>query len=164
MLSSPVVRLTLAASLLAVSSVSAQTNPRGEAKLELDGKAVTVEYGRPSLKGRDMLARAQPGQSWRLGADGATTLETDAELSFGSKVVAKGRYVLSAKKLEAGEWQLEVTSQGEDGKLVAEIPLQASELTESVEMLTIELEAAEPSGVLSIKWGRNGLSAPFSVK
>jgi len=68
MLSSPVVRLTLAVSLLAVSSVSAQTNPRGEAKLELDGKAVTVEYGRPSLKGRDMLARAQPGQSWRLGA------------------------------------------------------------------------------------------------
>ena len=164
MLSSPVVRLTLAVSLLAVSSVSAQTNPRGEAKLELDGKAVTVEYGRPSLKGRDMLARAQPGQSWRLGADGATTLETDAELSFGSKVVAKGRYVLSAKKLEAGEWQLEVTSQGEDSKVVAEIPLQASELTESVEMLTIELEAGEPSGVLSIKWGRNGLSAPFSVK
>jgi hypothetical protein len=164
MLKCPAVRLTLAVSLLAVSSVSAQTNPRGEAKLELDGKSVTVEYGRPSLKGRDMLALAQPGQSWRLGADTATTLETDAELSFGSKMLAKGSYVLSAKKLEDGGWQLEVSSQGEDRKLVAEVPLQASELTESVEMLTIELEAAEPSGVLSIKWGLNGLSAPFGVK
>ncbi len=164
MLKCPIVHLTLAVGLLGVSSVSAQTNPRGEAKLELDGKSVSVEYGRPSLKGRDMLAKAQAGQSWRLGADSATTLDTEAELSFGSKVVAKGQYVLTAKKLEAGEWQLEVSTKGEDPKLVAEIPLQASELAESVEALTIELEATDSSGVLSIKWGRSALSAPFSVK
>lgn len=164
MLKCPAVHLTLAVSLLAVPSVFAQANPRGEAKLELDGKAVTVEYGRPSLKGRDMLGRAQAGQSWRLGADAATTLETDAELSFGSKVLAKGHYVLTAKKLESGDWQLDVSSQGDDRKLVAEIPLESGEVAESAEMLTIKLEAAEPGAVFSINWGRNVLSAPFTVK
>jgi hypothetical protein len=54
------------------ASALAQRNPRGTATLTLKGKAVSVEYGRPSLKGRtvdQMLSQLKAGDVWRLGAD-----------------------------------------------------------------------------------------------
>ena len=64
----------LAAGVACAPSATAQMNPRGEATLTLAGKPIVVEYGRPSLKGRDMLGRAAVGDEWRMGADGATTV------------------------------------------------------------------------------------------
>src|SRR5437588_134332 len=71
---------------LAGTACLAQGSPRGTAKLDLGGKTASVEYGRPSLKGRTMqqlLGRLKVGGFWRLGADDSTTFSTDADLAFG---------------------------------------------------------------------------------
>ena len=81
------------------TGATAQMNPRGEAKVTLAGKPIVVDYGRPSLKGRDMLGKATVGQEWRMGADTATTLKTPVALSFGSTQVPPGEYALRAKKV-----------------------------------------------------------------
>lgn len=146
---------------ISASSLLAQANPRGEAKLTLAGMSIAIEYGRPSLKGRDMLGQAPVGQPWRMGADRATTLKTDADLSFGSTVVPKGEYTLTAMKLDADKWQLIVADKE---KRVAEIPLTASKPKESVETFTIELSGEQGEGVFSMSWGDTALKAPFSVK
>ena len=65
------------------TTLQAQRNPRGTAKFEKNDQYVMVEYGRPSLKGRDMLAQLQTGKAWRMGADKSTTFTCSANVSFG---------------------------------------------------------------------------------
>jgi hypothetical protein len=157
-------RIALAAlAVLVAGSAFAQGNPRGEAKAMVAGKAVSIDYGRPSLKGRDMLGQAQIGQAWRMGADTATSLKTDADLSFGSVAVPKGEYVLTATKVAADQWHLNVLSQADRSK-VAEIPLSQGKLDTSVEMFTIALKGEKDKGEFEMNWGTTALKAAFTGK
>jgi hypothetical protein len=160
-------KLFVLLTLVAVPSLShAQPAPaapadRGEAKLSLAGKSLAIEYGRPSLRGRDMLGQAAVGQVWRMGSGGATTLKTDADLSFGTAAIPKGSYVLTAKKVSEDQWTL-LVSQGE--KVVQEVPLAGTKLADSVETFTIELRGAKNAGEFEMRWGTAAFKAPFTVK
>jgi hypothetical protein len=157
-------RIALAALAVVVAAPAfAQGNPRGEAKATVAGKAVSIDYGRPSLKGRDMLGQAQIGQAWRMGADTATGLKTDADLAFGNVNVPKGEYVLTATKVAADQWHLNVLSQA-DRSNVAEIPLAQSKLDASVEQFTIALKGEKDKGELEMHWGTTALKAAFTGK
>lgn len=145
----------------AVPFAAAQANPRGEAKLTLGGKTVAIDYGRPSLKGRDMIGQLEVGRSWRMGADSATTLKTEADLAFGSLNVPKGSYVLSLTKAAADKWVLNV-KEGE--KAVVDIPLVEAKAAASVETLTIDLKGEKAAGEFHMSWGSLSLKAPFSAK
>lgn len=151
----------LAVSLGLAAPAFAQMNPRGEAKVILSGKPIVVEYGRPSLKGRDMLGQAAVGQEWRMGADSATTLKTPVTLRFGSTDVPPGEYVLKAKKVSDTDWVLKLER---DGKAAAEVTLQASPLDKSVEIFTIDLAEEQGQGVFRMSWGNLALAARFTAK
>jgi hypothetical protein len=154
-------RLALLFAFLAVTIPTwAHGADRGEAKATVAGKAVSVDYGRPSLKGRDMLAQAEVDKPWRMGADSPTTLKTEADLTFGASTVPKGEYTLTATKLGEDKWQLNLA--GEKTKI--EIPLKASKLPASVETLTIEVKGEKDKGEFSISWGTTALKADFSAK
>jgi hypothetical protein len=158
-------RFALAAAAVCVAApVFAQGNPRGEAKATVAGKAVAIDYGRPSLKGRDMLGQAQVGQAWRMGADAATSLKTDADLSFGSVKVPKGEYILTATKLAADQWQLNVLSNAPERTKIADVLLKTSKLPASVEQFTIDLKADKDKGELKLSWGTTALGTTFTGK
>ena len=144
--------------IVAAAEVRAQA-PRGEAKLTLAGKKIAIDYGRPALKGRDMLGQLAAGQSWRLGADAETTLQTAGDLSFGTIVLPKGKYVLTAMRSAENKWSLVAT-----GDKVVEIPLASETLKEPVELFTIELLGKGTSGQLVTKWQTLQLSAPFTAR
>ncbi len=59
---------------LAQGALAAAQSPRGKAELTLNGVTMTIDYGQPSLRGRDVLSEAPKGFVWRLGADEATLL------------------------------------------------------------------------------------------
>jgi hypothetical protein len=151
------------AMLLAATTTQAQgANPRGEAKLELAGQAISIDYGRPSLRGRDMLGQATVGQTWRMGADAATQLTTSAPLYFGEAEVAAGEHVLRAKKVTADSWHLVIVGEGESTQ---EVPLSSSKGQKSVEDFTIDLAATgDAAGELVLSWGTAVLKAPFSLE
>jgi hypothetical protein len=140
---------------------------RGEAKLTLGGKAIVVEYGRPALNKRDvwkdLTAQLPVGNVWRMGANAATTIKTDADLQFGSVTVPKGHYTLGAKRVDEKKWALQF--KGGDGAVVAEAPLaQAPVKGEKVEHFTIELRGDKNAGEFEMKWGDTALKAPFTAK
>ena len=157
-------RIALAALAVAVAGPAfAQGNPRGEAKAMVAGKAVSIEYGRPSLKGRDMLGQAQVGQAWRMGADAATSLKTEADLAFGSVTVPRGEYVLTATKVAADQWHLNVLSKADRSK-VADIPLTPAKAEASAEMFTVDLKGEKDKGELQMQWGTTALKTDFTAK
>ena len=158
-------RALLCTSLLAVAAgpALAQGGARGEAKATVAGKSVAIDYGRPSLEGRDMLGKAEVGQPWRMGKDGPTTLTTQADLAFGTTVVPKGSYVLKATKVADDKWQLNVQNK-DDGAKVADVPLTSAKLPASVEVFTIELKGDKDKGDFEMKWGTTALKASFTAK
>ncbi len=156
-------RLALLVALSAVAIPAlAHGADRGAAKATVAGKTVAIDYGRPSLKGRDMLGQAEAGKPWRMGADAETTLKTDADLTFGGASVPKGEYVLTATKLADGKWQLNVITK-EKAK-VADVPLEAAKLPAAVETLTIELTGEKEKGTFTMSWGEVALKTAFTGK
>ena len=159
--------MTKSAAVLAVLPALLLSRPvlaadRGEAKATIAGKELAIDYGRPLLNGRDMLAQAQVGAPWRMGADSATTFKTDVDLSFGQVEVPKGEYVLTATKVAEDKWELNVRTK-EKGK-VADVPLTAAKLSASIEAFTIELKGQKDKGTFTMSWGDIALSAPFTAK
>ena len=150
-----------ALSMLAVP-VLAHGADRGEAKATVAGKAVTIDYGRPTLKGRDMLGQAEVGKPWRMGADAETTLKTGTDLVFGNTAVPKGEYVLTATKVADGQWQLNVLTK-EKAK-VADVPLELTKTPAPVEMLTIDLAGDKGKGAFTMSRGDVALKAAFTAK
>ncbi len=80
-------------------------SPHVKTSWTIDGAHVSIEYGRPSLKGRSEASMMPLDKPWRTGADQATVLTTDKTLKFGSVTLAPGSYTLNTEP-GAKEWQL----------------------------------------------------------
>ena len=158
--------LALAAPALAQAPAPAE---RGKAELKAGPGAITIDYGRPSLKGRDMFAQLKDGESWRMGRNEATVLTTPVDLAFGKTRVAKGAYSLFLKKTgetfqlvfntQTGQWG----TQHDAAKDVASVPLTKAALTAPVETFTMGLPAAPNGGAVELSWGAMKLAAPFEI-
>ena len=148
------------ATAFAAKQGAAQANPRGESSL--GGGKVTVEYGRPSARGRDVMGMINPGSHWRMGADNATTLKTEVALTFGNKTVPKGSYTLLAHFVEKEKWNLVIT-QGSAADAIVEVPGKMEKGQANVEQLTIELQEEGNNAKLVLSWSNYRLSADFTV-
>jgi hypothetical protein len=140
---------------------------------------IAISYGQPHARGRKILGGLIPNDTvWRFGANDATSLHSDLDLTIGSLAVPRGDYTLYLVH-SGNNWDLIVNSQtaiwGTDrnaSKDVGRVRLAAKTLTDSEDALTIYLtpttsdpsRQAEPNGVLRIKWGTVELTTPWRVK
>ena len=162
------------AALLAVVLPLQAANARGKTEIMLNGKTVSIDYGRPTLHGRtvgEMLSQLKQGEFWRLGADSSTTFVTEVPLVFGSKTVPAGTYSLWAEKLAGNKWDLVFNKQHgqwgttHDPKLdLVKVPLEESKASDSAEMVTIKLSEAGSGGHLAVQWGDLMLATNFKGK
>ena len=160
--------LLLCVALAASCFAQMKTPPRGKAELNAGSGSITVDYGRPELKGRDMLSQLQVGQFWRMGSNMATVLTTPVDLTFGSVKVPKGAYSLWLKLAAPDKFELVFNSQtGQWGmqhdvsKDVFSVPMKKEVLPSSVETFTLELKGASKGGVFALHWGTTALLANF---
>ena len=158
----------LALAFAAPAGAQAPAN-RGKAEMKAGTGAITVDYGRPSLKGRDMLSQLQEGTFWRMGMNQATVLTTPVDLTFGKTVVPKGAYSLFLKKTgdafhlvfnsQTGQWG----TQHDPAKDVCSVAMTKAALAAPVETFTIDLAPAAKGGTFDLSWGAMKLAAPFEV-
>jgi len=166
--------LVMAAVVLLADGGFAQGGSRGTSKIALGGKAISVEYGRPALKGRtvtELLDQLKPGDFWRLGADKSTTFSSAADLQFGDAAVPAGQYSLWVEREANNSWKLVFNKQhGQWGTQhdasqdLASAPLKETKAPNSEEMVTITLSKRGPGGAIVIQWGDMKLNADFKLK
>ena len=168
--------LTLLLSLAAAACAAAQHNApaaggRGKAEATVKGKAISINYGRPSLKGRDLLAQAKPGMIWRVGMNEATEITTAGDLVVGGKELKAGKYSLWVRKTGEDAWTLAFhpktgvwgAPELKEG-YAAELPLKLTKADDSADQLMIHLADKDGKGEIQIHWGTALLTGWFDVK
>lgn len=139
---------------------------RGTAEAKVGNANITIDYGRPLLKGRDPLKLIQPGGVWRIGADASTTLESNADLKVGGTVVPTGKHVLLARFDGPGKWTLVVSSKPwnayDDSAKLASTPLEFKESATPQEEVKIDLASRDGKAVITISWGKMELTGSVS--
>ncbi len=168
----------LAILVLASISVFAQTaaekkpqpSPPATAEGMIGGKKVAVKYHAPSVRGRKIMGELVPyGKVWRTGANDATTLITETDLTIGDLRVPAGTYTLYTLPGES-EWKLIVNKKtGQWGTEYSEaddlgrVNLTAKKLSAPVEKFTISIEPAQSGGTLKMAWENTELTAPVAA-
>ncbi len=152
----------------------APASPRDSLKVTIAGAEISVNYGRPSKRGREIfggLNDMQWGMVWRMGANEATAFTTTKDLVFGQAVVPAGSYTLWVKLEQTGKWVLIVNSQtGQWGTAYSErtdlvhIPMTVTALPSVVEMMEIAVKPSGRGGELSVEWDRTRAAVTFTVK
>lgn len=106
--------LVAVAALAVAGQVLAQDRaPRGSATAAVGGKKVSVDYGRPALKGRnldELLKQLPADRIWRAGENQVTTLTAEGPFVVGGKKVAAGKYSVYVHAGEGGAWDLVLNS------------------------------------------------------
>jgi hypothetical protein len=102
---------------LAVGAVAIAQAPqrvaRETATGTVGGKKVSIDYGRPALKGRALsalLSQLPDDRIWRAGENEVTTLTSEGDLMVGAKKVPAGKYSVYVHIPATGDWSLVLNS------------------------------------------------------
>jgi hypothetical protein len=161
-------------SSMAVSGCEKPGSPRDSLKVTVAGSAISVNYGRPCKRGREIfggLKDMQWGMVWRTGANGATAFTTSKPLAFGARTVPAGSYTLYTLLEQSGKWELIVNKQtGQWGteynkaEDLVRIPLTVTTLPTVVEQMEITVTPKGTGGEIVIQWDKTRAAASFTVK
>jgi hypothetical protein len=164
--------LIVAPLALTLAAQQPPLSPPGTASVKIGAATITIDYGRPSIRGRKIMGGLVPyDKVWRTGANAATTLKTDAALDLGGAVVPAGTYTIyswpgeKAWKLivnkQTGQWG----TQYDEKQDLARVDLKVEVLPAPVELFTITLAAAGANaGTLTLEWESTRLSVPVKLK
>ena len=139
-----------------------RASPHEQVSAVFNGKKVTIDYGRPSKKGREIFGKLVPfGQVWRTGADEATTLTTEVNLTIGGIKVPKGTYTLFTLPTEK-EWTLIVNKTAkqwgaysyDEKQDLGRAKMAVAVSPAIVEQFTVALDAQGKAGTLKLSWDR----------
>jgi membrane dipeptidase len=131
---------------------------RAEATGTIGGASIVIDYGVPSVRGREIFGALVPfGEVWRTGANRATHFTTDRDLVIGTTRVPAGSYTLFTIP-QQDHWtliinrQTDITGTAHDPAAdLARIPMQVRSLPDSVEDFTV---VVDPAGFLRFRWER----------
>lgn len=146
-------------------------SPRGKVEQTVGLTNISIEYSRPSKRGRELSEIIENGQMWRAGANKNSILSTDDLLVFGSDTVKAGSYAIFITP-DASNWTIYLYKNTEnwgtpekwDEKLVAlkvKSPVAKANTTET---FTIGFDNIAIDGAsLTFAWDQALVTVPFKV-
>lgn len=170
--------LTIAIAIVAAGFAATKTDQ--VATGVIGGKTITIKYSSPAVNGRtgklfgkDGLISGDPTYPvWRAGANEATALHTDADLTIGSLSVPKGDYTLYVNIANPDQWELVINKQtGQHGtdydakQDLGRVRMTMSKPAALVEQLKYTIASTGgKSGKLELAWESHAASVPLAVK
>jgi hypothetical protein len=154
-------------------------SPAATETIAIAGKTITINYNSPRVKGREghiftkdgLISHDPHYPVWRGGANPATTLHTNADLTIGDLKVPAGTYTLFVDISDPARWVFIVSkATGEWGlaydstKDLGRTPMTVSAPPSLVEDLKYTLTSdGGNKGTLNLTWENMSASVPFQV-
>lgn len=176
----PLVRLLSACALGLLVSATArsqapkieipQPSPAGTVQQRVGVTDIEVKYHRPSMKGRKIFGGLEPfGETWRAGANEATTVTFSTGVKIGETDVPAGTYALFAV-LDPKEWTVIFSKKSDqwgaysyDAKDdAARVKVPVVTLSPAVETFTIDInDIRSDSATLNLIWENTRVPVPL---
>jgi hypothetical protein len=164
-----------------VAQQKAPLSPPATASATIGGKSISITYSSPRVRGREgkiytkdgLIATSGGSQYpiWRGGANAATTLKTDADLTIGDLTVPAGTYTLFYDISDPAHWVLIVSKKtGEWGLAYDKTQdLGRTPMTTTtaplLENLTYTItDDGGGKGSLTLAWENVAASVPIQVR
>ncbi|MFN2571282.1 MAG: DUF2911 domain-containing protein [Gemmatimonadales bacterium] len=184
MAQTPATPLRIAASSQASVEVHLNARRVGNSWYEEDASLsgpsrIAISYGQPHARGRKIEGGLIPLDTvWRFGANMATTLHSDIDITIGDLKIAKGDYSLFLLYTRAGYSLIVNRGTGQwgtdhdAGKDVGRVAMTSRAMAEPEPALSIYLVPDSPQpttgyadlrGTLRIKWGTTELTTNWRV-
>lgn len=155
----------------ASNAAHAVLSPPSRTSVKFGRSSVSVAYSAPSRRKRVIFGVLEPyNRVWRAGANNATALHSDADLTIEGLSVPKGDYTLFVW-LDEKQWQLIINRQtGQTGleydskRDLGRVPMRMSRPPKTIEKFRITLSKTGPSeGQLELAWEDTVAAVGFSV-
>lgn len=149
---------------------SKRPSPPALTKADVHGTEVTIDYSRPSLKGREAFGDKTPlaptGEVWRTGANEATTFTVSKPVKIDGQPLAAGTYALFTIP-GPSEWTVVFNKTAKQwgafkydaGQDALRVKVKPKTLPSPVEQFTINVDK---SGKVAMQWAKT--EADFMVK
>lgn len=132
---------------------------------------VTLEYSRPSMKGRTIMGGLVPYDAmWRTGANASTKITFSEDVEVGGKTLKAGSYAIYTKP-GASNWEVyfynDTSNWGtpekwDDSKVAAQVSAQAYPMPMNVETFTMTFDDLKnDSAMLGMLWEKTYVGVPI---
>ena len=160
--------------VVSVTAYSQWSKPAASPKQSIEQQfslsKISVEYGRPGVKGRKIFGDLVPfNQVWRAGANAATKITFSQNVNFGGKIVSAGSYSLFVTPTEK-EWKIILNSvvnqwgayEYNEKMNIAEVSVPVQKLGDKQEYFEISLQPVDDhSANMIMKWDMTQVLIPI---
>ena len=148
-------------------------SPSSKLEQQVGLSDVTVEYSRPSVKGRTIFGNLVPfGKVWRTGANQNTKVTFSDDVTIDGKELKKGTYALYTKPGKSS-WEVIFYSDAnnwgtprewDDSKVALSTTAKVEAMPMKIETFTITIDnLTNNSGVLGILWENAYVGVKFNT-
>lgn len=146
-------------------------SPRATVEQQFSMSKITVDYGRPGVKGRKVFGDLVPyDKVWRAGANSSTKIEFRQSINFGGVMVPAGKYGLYILPNEK-DWKIILNSDSQSwgtaydaSKDLYSVVVPVQKMADRQEFFEIALQPLDDNAIdLVFKWDNVKAAVPMKA-